>query len=113
MSRRVSSLTGPLPFRTLDTVATETLASRATSLIVTILLASVCPVASLRVSEPDGETAQLLADLFRLAHPGNGKGQSRDEICNRLHRGRQSQFADHLSGAAPSARPPQSSNFRG
>ncbi|GAC1483397.1 MAG: hypothetical protein NVS1B5_02520 [Gemmatimonadaceae bacterium] len=37
MSRPVASLTGPLPFRTLETVATDTFASRATSVIVTIL----------------------------------------------------------------------------
>src|SRR5690349_10240670 len=38
MRRFVSSLTGPLPLRTLETVATDTFASRATSLIVTMLL---------------------------------------------------------------------------
>src|SRR3982074_297591 len=64
MSRPVSSLTGPLPLRTLDTVATDIFAARATSLIVTILLTGYWPIFT--------PTRQ---------------------ICNRLHRGRQRQLA--------------------
>src|SRR5712675_2454752 len=44
MRRRVFSLTGPLPFSTLETVATDMFASRATSLIVTILLTGYWPI---------------------------------------------------------------------
>src|SRR6266705_1273204 len=63
MIRRVSSATGPLPLRTLETVATDTFASRATSLIVTILLAGVCPARQMWNQAGAKKTAELLADL--------------------------------------------------
>jgi hypothetical protein len=61
----VSSLTGPLALRTLETVATDIFASRATSLIVTMILAmgSARAVDDGRGREPEG--CGLLADLYQ------------------------------------------------
>src|SRR6267378_2199727 len=111
INRFVSSLTGPLAFRTLETVATDIFASRATSLIVTILLATVDP-ASDRIcpSGIDGRTAELLVDLCLTA-----------QICNRLHRGRQTPFLNsartgsrHLFGRPlPFPHHGEPLNFRG
>src|SRR6266403_2072261 len=80
INRFVSSLTGPLAFRTLETVATDIFASRATSLIVTILLATVDPASDHNLSEVGWTGGQLSCwSIFAL----------QPQICNRLHRGRQ------------------------
>src|SRR6476620_7181900 len=79
MRRRVFSLTGPLSFRTLDTVATDTFASRATSLIVTMILAKGPGLVPLEGGPRSAAGCRVI-----------GQSQSgTPKICNRLHRGRQ------------------------
>src|SRR5882757_4797870 len=79
INRCVSSLTGPLPFNTLETVATDIFASRATSLIVTILLAAKRP----GLGSLGGEWGEVRLARLQAISRYNAT------ICNRLHRGRQ------------------------
>src|SRR5213593_2166536 len=102
MRRLVSSLTGPLPLRTLETVATDTFASRATSLIVTILLASMgrsSHFGSERVGRGDSSTVGRSVPAIA-------------RICNRLHRGAPEAVRGSVLAGRAFPQPPLLLNFR-